>query len=253
LAASYCSPIGGERYAVVSCHVERPLDDRVWSAFARVQARRPGGFRIAALMRPPDASAGEREEPWLERARVAAAQGPFGHHTHFGGPETARPTDRGAAASRVLAEARRLRANGLAPGFFCGGGWYVDADVAEELAGLGYVDCSAVAFPLPWLGRGEPHLAAAAPCRIALPGGHELPELPTTHSLGGLLRSFRRLPPAFVHVHFHDWELVDPRRRAALTIALELLARRATVLDLETARDAFADSPVVPLRDVLVA
>ena len=28
-----------ERYAVVSCHVERPLDDRIWERFSRLQAR----------------------------------------------------------------------------------------------------------------------------------------------------------------------------------------------------------------------
>ena len=54
-----------KRYAVVSCHVERPLDDRAWAAFAQIQEDRPGGFTIAALLRPPDPAAGEPEEPWL--------------------------------------------------------------------------------------------------------------------------------------------------------------------------------------------
>ena len=52
-------PTVTERYAVVSCHVERPLDDRVWAAFAAFQARPPGGIRVAALIRPPDPEAGE--------------------------------------------------------------------------------------------------------------------------------------------------------------------------------------------------
>ena len=34
---------------MVSCHVERPLDDRVWAAFAELQEQRPGGLSIAAL------------------------------------------------------------------------------------------------------------------------------------------------------------------------------------------------------------
>src|SRR2546421_3074874 len=86
------SRMGGEkRYAVVSCHVERPLDDRVWERFEALQAARPAGFRIAALMRPPDAEAGEDEGRWLERARRAAELGPLGHHTHWGGPSQARP------------------------------------------------------------------------------------------------------------------------------------------------------------------
>src|ERR687888_1370437 len=80
-----------KRYAVVSCHVERPLDDRVWTRFEALAAARPGGFRIAALMRPPDAEAGEDERLWLERARRVAELGPLGHHTHWGGPGQARP------------------------------------------------------------------------------------------------------------------------------------------------------------------
>src|SRR5437773_4904158 len=60
-------------YAFVSCHVERPLDDAVWAAFSRFQARRAGGFAIAALIRPPEA--GEDEALWLARAREAAARG----------------------------------------------------------------------------------------------------------------------------------------------------------------------------------
>ena len=42
-----------QRYAVVSCHVERPLDDDVWQRFAALQARRPGGFAIAADSQAP--------------------------------------------------------------------------------------------------------------------------------------------------------------------------------------------------------
>src|SRR4051794_19534023 len=78
------------RYAVVSCHVERPLDDEVWRRFAALQESRPGGFTIAALMRPP--AAGENEARWLERAREAEARGPFGLHTHWTAPDHARPT-----------------------------------------------------------------------------------------------------------------------------------------------------------------
>ena len=64
---------------MVSCHVERPLDDGVWAAFAALQERRPGGLAIAALLRPPDSEAGETDEVlWLARARAAAARGPLG-------------------------------------------------------------------------------------------------------------------------------------------------------------------------------
>src|SRR5262249_62357570 len=82
---------GEKRYAVVSCHVERPLDGRVWEAFSRLQERTPSGFRIAALVRPPDEEAGEDVGEWIVRARDAAARGPLGHHTHWGGRGQARP------------------------------------------------------------------------------------------------------------------------------------------------------------------
>ena len=57
-------------------------------------------------------------------------------------------------------------------------------------------------------------------------------ELPTTHSLGSAARALvRRLPPV-VHVHFHDYELLDAKRRAALTATLALLARRRSAVEL---------------------
>src|SRR5690349_19088583 len=131
----------GGRYAVVSCHVERPLDDGAWRRFSRLQERGPGGFRIAALMRPPDGDAGEDEGLWLDRAREAAARGPFGLHTHWTAPDHARPTD-GDAAERVRRDAAWVEERGLEPTLFCGGGWYMDDEVADAVAELGYADCT---------------------------------------------------------------------------------------------------------------
>jgi hypothetical protein len=217
------------RYAVVSCHVERPLDDAVWAAFARVQAAAPGGLRIAALMRPPDPAAGEDEALWLERARAAAGRGPLGHHTHFGGLEQARPRDEDPVA-RFRAERAWLAANGVEPRFYCGGGWYMDEPLAREVAAAGYVDCSATTLPLPWLAADEPRLEVDEPALLEL-GELELLELPTTHSLGTAWRGIARLPPA-VHLHFHDWELTDARRRVALGVLLRVLARLRPPRDL---------------------
>ncbi len=39
---------GSQGYAVVSCHVERPLDDAVWDRYLKLIDRRPAGFRIAS-------------------------------------------------------------------------------------------------------------------------------------------------------------------------------------------------------------
>src|SRR2546421_5167249 len=100
--------------ATVTCHVELPLDDRVWAEFARIQAARPGGFAISALIRPPDSECGESSSVWLERARSAAARAPLGHHSHFGGPLQARPSIVD-VPERVRAEAAWFRENGLHP------------------------------------------------------------------------------------------------------------------------------------------
>jgi hypothetical protein len=232
-----------KRYAVVSCHVERPLDDAVWARFAALQERRPGGFAIAALIRPADGAAGEDETRWLARAREAAARAPLGHHTHWTSPTHARPTGPG-TGERVLAEGRRLRELGLTATLFCGGGWYTDAEVAEACAELGYADCTPRAARPPYLPGGAPWAELAAPARIALPSGGALRALPTTHSLGDLARTLLRpwsLPP-YIHVYFHDTDLLDRRRRALVSALLPLLARFAHGGEPSTEREiAWAD------------
>jgi hypothetical protein len=223
----------GGRYAVVSCHVERPLDDEVWRRFSALQERRPGGFRIAALMRPPDAAAGEDERGWVGRAREAAARGPFGLHTHWTAPEHARPTG-GDPAERVRREGRWLAEQGLAPTLFCGGGWYIDPGVAAAVADLGYADCTATAFTPSYLPEDAPRLGANEPAWIDLPGGRRLLELPTTHSIGMLTRWL--LAPyrgPVVHAYFHDTDLLQPARRLALLYGLGFLALKRTRTDLD--------------------
>jgi len=223
-----------ERYAVVSCHVERPLDDAVWARFSALQEKRPGGFVVAALMRPADASAGEDESVWLERAREAAGRGPLGHHTHWTAPDHARPMN-GDAAQRVRTEGARMEELGLAPTLFCGGGWYTDADVAEACAELGYVDCTPRAVRPAYLAHSERWASLPSPARIRLPSGRFLRAIPTTHSLGDLARALirRRSLPDVVHVYFHDTDLLNRRRRGILRGLLPLLAQRAQPTDLD--------------------
>jgi hypothetical protein len=192
--------------AIVSCHLEQPLRDDVWERFAALRRRRPGGFDVIALMRPPDASYGEDSERWLERARSAAQEGPFGLHTHWTSPTHARPTG-GDPARRVRLETEWMREQGLEPRYFCGGGWYTDDAVRETVRALGLVDCTER--------RGAP--AAAV--------------LPTTHSLGALARALLRPLPEYVHAYFHDYDLLDPVRRVALTASLRLLGGRRSQLD----------------------
>ena len=219
------------RYAVVSCHVERPLDDEVWRRFSALQERPPGRFAIAALMRPP--AEGEDEERWLERAREARERGPFGLHTHWTAPDHARPTN-GDPAALVREQGGRLAALGLKPTVFCGGGWYMDEDVAAAVADLGYADCTATAFRPGYLAADAAHLRAAEPVWLELPEGRRVLELPTTHSIGmlarGLLGPFRF---QVVHAYFHDTDLLDRRRAAALRVGLGFLGLKRTPSDLD--------------------
>ncbi len=239
-----------KRYAVVSCHVERPLDDDCWSRFVALQAKAPGGFRIAALMRPPDPDAGESEERWLERARAAAGRAPLGHHTHFVSADHARPAGSGPEhAERVRRESDWMAAKGLAATLFCGGGWYMDAGVAKAVAEAGYVDCTATAFRPRYLDDAAPRGSAASPVRIALPGGSLLLELPSTHSLGMASRAVLEpsLGSRVIHVYFHDTDLLSARRRRALTATLSLLGRRRRPTDLDQLAHVSAElAPEVP-------
>ena len=241
-----------ERYAVVSCHVERPLDDAVWARFSALQERRPCGFAVAALLRPPDGAAREDETVWLERAREAAARAPLGHHTHWTAPDHARPTG-GDTGDRVRREAAWMRERGLAPTLFCGGGWYADADVAEACAELGYADCTPRAIRPPYLPTGEPWAFLPAPARVRLPSGAGLLAIPTTHSLGDLGRALlrRRTLPGIVHVYLHDTDLVDRRRRALLGAVLRVLMRVAEPSDLDALRARVAPAaPEIAWADV---
>jgi hypothetical protein len=240
-----------ERYAVVSCHVERPLDDAVWARFTALQESRPGGFAVAALMRPPDASFGEDESVWVARACEAVARGPLGHHAHWTAPDHARPTSSG-AGERVLGDGNRMRELGLAPTLFCGGGWYTDAEVAEACAELGYVDCTPRVSRPAYLAVGEQWASLSEPTTIELASTRTLRAIPTTHSLGDLARSLTsRELPTLVHVYFHDTDLLDRSRRVLLGVVLRVLARRARPTDLDVlVAQMPADTPRIPWPDV---
>ncbi len=179
---------------------------------------------------------------WLERAKVAAALAPLGHHTHWGGETRARPAPGADAAVLVREEAVWLRDHGLAPRYFCGGGWYLDAELAETLAELGYVDCTATTFRQAYLSDDAPRLQLEAPTRLRLPSGAQLLELPATHSVGMLARGLLRLP-ALVHLHFHDWELVDRERATAIHMLLRLLGRKRRPLTVAELADRAAGAP----------
>lgn len=206
---------GAVRAAVASCHVERLLDDDVWARFRGLLDDPPGGFRVAALVRPPESEHGEDEERWLERVR--SLEVPFGLHTHWTSPSHARPTG-GDPAARVRSDLAWLRARDLEPRFFAGGGWYTDDEVRAVVAAEGLVDLTATTFPLPYGGG-----------RVV--EGPEADLFPATHTIGMLARAVRL--PEYVHVYFHDTDLLERRRALALALGLRHLARRRPVRDLD--------------------
>lgn len=161
---------------------------------------------MLALIRPPDPAHGEDGERWLERARSLRL---LGLHTHWTSPTHARPTDRDAEpAERVRRDYEWMRGKGLEPRWFCGGGWYTDAGVREVLLELELVDCTP---------------------RGGVPADGVLP---TTHSIGQLARAVMSPSlPAYVHAYFHDYDLLDVRRRLALTTSLHALGMRRAAYD----------------------
>jgi hypothetical protein len=243
-----------EKYAVVSCHVERLLDDGVWARYRQLVERRPGGFVIASLVRPPDLEAGESEERWRERAGMLRELGPFGLHTHWTAPGHARPTAGCDTGGQVRREGEWLREVGMRPTLFCGGGWYTDGAVAEAVAALEYVDCTATREAPPYLDASSARAAFDEPGRIVLPSGARLTAIPTTRSLGMLGRALVRrggLVEPVVHVYFHDTDLVARRRRLALVAALRVLGRRRTAARLDDlARELEPFLPEVAWREV---
>jgi hypothetical protein len=230
---------GAQGYAVVSCHVERLLDDRVWEAYSAFVRSKPGGFAIASLVRPP--AAGEPgAASFVERAAQLADFGAYGHHTHWTSPTHARPTG-GDPAAVVRKENAWLREQGLEPRFFCGGGWYTDLDVMSVVGELGYADCTATAWRPSYLPAGSARIGLDAPARVVLPSGARVLELPATHSAGAAARLLARPLPGLVHLYFHDHELRDRRRSRLLAWTMRLLALRRRPADL---RELGADREV---------
>jgi hypothetical protein len=64
-----------------------------------------------------------------------------------------------------------------------------------------------------------------------------------------LVRSLARPLPRVVHVHFHDWELVNRRFARALEVALRVLQTRRRLVGLDAlAASVAVDAPVVALH-----
>jgi hypothetical protein len=115
--------------------------------------------------------------------------------------------------------------------------------IRRSIAEAGYVDCSGLSFRPTYLTGTMPHLSAKGPCVLLLADGRRLVELPVAHSIGMAARS---LPPArrprdWVHISFHDWDLMTSHRELMLRAALIGLGRRYRPLEMRTLPGAGAE------------
>ena len=201
------------RYAVVSCHVERPLDDDVWQRFGALQARRPGGFAIAALMRPPDAARRGRGALARARARGAVRAGRSGCTRTGPRPTTRvrrRAIRRRSCASKAAGSSRSASSHALLRRRL------VHRRRAWPMRSreLGYADCTATAFRPDYLAPGAAHLQAGR-ARLARARERPAPARAADDALArhACARRARSVPRQVVHAYFHDTDLLDRTRR----------------------------------------
>ena len=208
---------GRERYAVVSCHVERPLDDRVWARFAALQERRPGGFRIAALIRPAGSGA-RRGRDGLARAGAGGGGARPARAPHALDGARPRAPDRrrsrrarargGRAAARARASSRRSSA-AAAGTRISGSPKRAPSSATSTARATAYRPAYLAAGRAAARARGARH---ASCCRRA-PAARRSRRRTRSACWRGTLLLAGGLGADVVHVHFHDTDLA--RRRAA--------------------------------------
>ena len=121
---------GTQGYAVVSCHVERPLDDAVWERYREPHraAARAGSRSRRCCGRRPTARTRSCSSSARARRRRSGRSGT----TRTGRRRRTRARPAAIRPSACSREGRWLREQGLEPRFFCGGGWYMDAGVMRR-------------------------------------------------------------------------------------------------------------------------
>ena len=210
---------------MVSCHVERPLDTAVWDRYRDLCIARPGwvSHRLAAATagRRRGRGAVRRARPRGDGARAVRAPHALDVADARAADRRRRPGGAGAARGTLAARARARAALLLRRRLVhrCG------SDERRRRPGVrrfhrdarrGRRSCRPT--------RRAPSLDA--PAWIRLDDGRRVFELPSTHSLGSAARALAGDLPRAVHVHFHDYELLDRKRRAAL-LARAAAARAA--------------------------
>ena len=186
---------GSQGYAVVSCHVERPLDDAVWDRY-RELVRQPAGraSRSPRCMRAAGRRRGRASASSSGRARRPRS-GRSGT-TRTGRRRRTRVRPAAIRPSRCCARAAGCASAGLEPRVLLRRRLVHGRGVLGAVAELGYVDCTATAARPSFLPPGSPRAALDAPAWIRLDDGRRVLELPSTHSLGAAARGARAVAAA---------------------------------------------------------
>ena len=229
----------------LTVHTERLSSDEVWGYVRRMLALweqhgiQATFFCVAPVHPYYRSQPGFSEARWARRIDEIAGRGhAIGQHTHFYGAEGKTWDVSAENLHERLDEDRRwLQAQGLAPAGFVGGGWTINAGVFRFLLAHGYrYDCSARSFSLAYLeGRGQT-MVAQHPFWVDA-GRLRLLEIPSTAPVIHLAYSL--LPFAgqrtcvdvprwgkYTLIYLHDYDLLNPRFRVVLCMALHLLRLR---------------------------
>ena len=220
-------------------HAEKLSADDVWGRVDRVLGAlgRHGVqatfFCVAPVHPYYRNQPGFAEAKWAGRLAEIARRGhAIGQHTHFYSTEGKKLDVSTENLHKRLDEDRRwVEARGFAPAGFVGGGWTINSDVFRFLLAHGYrYDCSARSFSLAYLeGRGQT-MMAQHPFWLEA-GNARLLEIPSTAPLAHLV--YNLLPFArrrtcvdvagwgrYTLVYLHDYDLLNPRYRLMLYLAL---------------------------------
>lgn len=192
--------------ACLAIHTERLHDDRVWRRVVRfadyLHARRLSAvwFSINPTARAY-AVLGYDEDVWIERLHYLAARGQhIEQHTHFyTGIKGSYDLSATHMALRLAEDRVWLEYYGYHIRGFVSGAWIMNDALMAILARHGYAyDCTARAFPLPYLaGRGNELMLT----EIRQFGS--VREIPTTHALKDFWRR-RDIPYTLSYVHDYD-------------------------------------------------
>ena len=220
------------RLSALTLHAEMLHRDKVWGVvdqLAHRAARR--GARLTFFVHPFWALV-DGADIAARVVRLAGLGHEIGQHTHYYDARTGRVPGHKAGDLDPCNVVRRLeedhgglRRAGISPRGFVSGAWVVPDGLADWLAGRGFhYDCSLRTYAPP------SNLPDAAPAGLpcVLRGG--LLEVPTTaplrRAIGLTPRSVRLGDLEYQLVYCHDYDLLDPRKRAALRCLLLALPLR---------------------------